>query len=98
MPKSAQRQGVAMAWGQSSWANGSTWARRFAGAASLMLVVLLAAPASWAALPQGNAVTYPAALLRNALPIQAPDLQDLQHRLEATSDDLRAKRWPALAS
>ena len=62
-----------------------------------MLVVLLAAPTAWAALPQGNAVTDPAALLRNALPIKAPDLQELQHRLEATSDDLRAKRWPALA-
>ena len=87
-----------MARGQSSWANGSTWARWFAGVASLMLVVLLAAPTAWAALPQGNAVTDPAALLRNALPIKAPDLQELQHRLEATSDDLRAKRWPALAS
>ncbi|MEY4800309.1 MAG: hypothetical protein RLZZ213_756 [Cyanobacteriota bacterium] len=87
-----------MARGQSSWANRSTWARWFAGVASLMLVVLLAAPTAWAALPQGNAVTDPAALLRNALPIKAPDLQELQHRLEATSDDLRAKRWPALAS
>jgi peptidylprolyl isomerase len=51
-----------------------------------------------AALPPGNAVTDPAALLRNALPIQQPDLQDLQHRLEATSDDLRAKRWAPLTS
>lgn len=51
-----------------------------------------------AALPQGNAVTDPAAILRNALPVDAPDLQDLQHRLEATSDDLRAKRWSALTS
>ena len=87
-----------MARGQFSWANGSTWERWFAGIASLMLVALLAAPTAWAALPQGNAVTDPAALLRNALPIKAPDLQMLQHRLEATSDDLRAKRWPALAS
>ena len=87
-----------MARGQSSWANYSTWVSWCARVACLMLVVLLAAPASWAALPQGNAVTDPAALLRNALPIQAPDLKDLQHRLEATSDDLRAKRWAALAS
>jgi peptidylprolyl isomerase len=68
----------------------------------LALVVLLglwgpvgAAPAH-AALPPGNAVKDPAAILRNALPIEAPDLQDLQHRLEGTSDDLRAKRWSAL--
>ncbi len=49
-----------------------------------------------AALPQGNAVTDPAAILRDALPVTAPDLQELQHRLEGTSDDLRAKRWSAL--
>jgi peptidylprolyl isomerase len=53
------------------------------------------APAQ-AALPPGNAVTDPAALLRDALPIEQPELQELQHRLEATSDDLRAKRWSAL--
>ena len=59
--------------------------------------ILPPAPAQ-AALPPGNAVTDPVALLRNALPIQQPDLQDLQHRLEATSDDLRAKRWTPLTS
>lgn len=53
---------------------------------------------AFAALPQGNAVKDPEAILRNALPISAPALQELQHRLEATSDDLRAKRWSALAS
>jgi len=63
---------------------------------ALALVALPAVPAR-AALPQGNAVTDPSALLRNALPIEQGDLQDLQHRLEATSDDLRAKRWSALA-
>ncbi|MEB3201054.1 MAG: peptidylprolyl isomerase [Synechococcaceae cyanobacterium] len=62
-----------------------------------LLMLPLGAPA-WAALPQGNAVTDPLALLRDALPIEQPDLQSLQHRLEATSDDLRAKRWSALAS
>jgi peptidylprolyl isomerase len=56
-----------------------------------------AAPAE-AALPPGNAVKDPTAILRNALPIDAPELQDLQHRLEGTSDDLRAKRWSALTS
>lgn len=62
-----------------------------------LLSLVLAAPAL-AALPQGNAVKDPAAILRNALPVEAPQLQDLQHRLEATSDDLRAKRWSSLAN
>lgn len=72
-------------------------------AAALMLCLLLSTgltplrPA-WAALPEGNAVKDPNAILRNALPIEAPDLQGLQRRLEATSDDLRAKRWSALVS
>ena len=68
-----------------------------AGLAAL-LVLLLVVPAGWAALPQGNAVSDPAALLRNALPIEQPELQQLQHRLEDTSGDLRAKRWNALAA
>ena len=46
----------------------------------------------------GNAVKDPTAILRNALPIDQPELQELQHRLESTSDDLRAKRWSALTS
>ena len=59
---------------------------------------LLGAPGTArAALPQGNAVKDPDAILRNALPVKATQLQDLQHRLEATSDDLRAKRWKPLA-
>jgi peptidylprolyl isomerase len=59
--------------------------------------LLGAAPAALAELPQGNAVKDPEAILRNALPIDAPQLQGLQHRLESTSDDLRAKRWKPLA-
>jgi peptidylprolyl isomerase len=51
-----------------------------------------------AALPQGNAVKDPDAILRNALPIEAPQLQNLQHLLEATSDELRAKRWNRLSA
>jgi peptidylprolyl isomerase len=62
----------------------------------VVMVLLLAASPGVAALPRGNAVTDPAALLRNALPIEQPGLQELQHRLEDTSDDLRAKRWSAL--
>lgn len=87
-----------MARRQSGWMHQSGWAPLWAALTSFLLLLMLVAPAAWAALPQGNAVTDPAALLRNALPIQAPDLQDLQHRLESTSDDLRAKRWPALNS
>jgi peptidylprolyl isomerase len=68
------------------------------GALTLALGLLLLAPAARAALPEGNAVKDPAAILRNALPVTAPQLQDLQHRLEDTSDDLRAKRWSALAN
>jgi peptidylprolyl isomerase len=63
----------------------------------VLLSLSLAGPAL-AALPQGNAVKDPAAILRNALPVDAPQLQDLQHRLESTSDDLRAKRWSSLAN
>lgn len=75
--------------------------RLTAGLLALLLVGftwLGGATAATAALPKGNAVTDPAALLRNALPIDQPALQNLQHRLEETSDDLRAKRWTALAT
>jgi peptidylprolyl isomerase len=75
--------------------------RRFTGlilALALSLgSLLLSPPAVLAELPQGNAVKDPEAILRNALPIKAQQLQELQHRLEATSDDLRAKRWKPLA-
>ena len=74
------------------------WLRRAAATLTLALTLLLIAPTARAALPQGNAVKDPAAILRNALPVDAPKLQDLQHRLEDTSDDLRAKRWSALAN
>jgi peptidylprolyl isomerase len=64
---------------------------------AILAIGLLGAPAHvLAALPPGNAVTDPAAILRDALPIEQNDLQEMQHRLESTSDDLRAKRWSAL--
>ncbi len=65
-------------------------------ALALILTLFLGASPSWAYLPQGNAVNDPTALLRNALPMQQSDLQMVQHRLEDTSDDLRAKRWSSL--
>ena len=37
-------------------------------------------------LPTGNAVKDPYAILRNALPIKQVELQELQHKLEETSD------------
>ena len=37
-------------------------------------------------LPTGNAVKDPNAILRNALPIKQVELQELQHKLEETSD------------
>ena len=64
----------------------------------LILGLLGASAPALAALPPGNAVKDPTAILRNALPIDQADLQELQHRLESTSDDLRAKRWTALTS
>ncbi|MFQ6539458.1 MULTISPECIES: peptidylprolyl isomerase [Aphanothece] len=64
---------------------------------ALLLALPLAVLPASAALPEGNAVKDPASILRNALPVDAPQLQDLQHRLEGTSNDLRAKRWTALA-
>jgi peptidylprolyl isomerase len=66
-------------------------------ALSISIGVLSNPAPALAVLPQGNAVKDPEAILRNALPINAPQLQELQHRLEATSDDLRAKRWKPLA-
>ena len=47
-------------------------------------------------LPTGNAVKDPSAILRNALPIRQVELQELQHKLEETSDLVRGGRWPAL--
>jgi len=50
----------------------------------------------FADLPNGNAVKDPNAILRNSLPIKQFELQDIQHRLEDTSDLVRGGRWPAL--
>ncbi|MCY4331250.1 MAG: peptidylprolyl isomerase [Cyanobacteria bacterium MAG CAR1_bin_15] len=61
----------------------------------LALLISLPQPAA-AALPAGNPVTDPGALLRNALPMDQRQLRDLQHTLEGSSTDLRAKRWSRL--
>ena len=86
MPKSRQH-----------WGSPLAHQRLNAVLAALISIALIsiAAPA-WAGLPQGNAVKDPAAILRDALPFDQDNIRELQHRLELTSDDLRAKRWSAL--
>ncbi len=51
-----------------------------------------AAPAR-AGLPPGNAVTDGAALLRYSLPIDNPEIREVQGNLEGLSQWLRSKRW-----
>lgn len=69
---------------------------------ALLLVALfssMATPASYAALPAGNAITDGKALLRYALPIDNKPVRQLQASLEDISNQLRAnKRWSAIAS
>ena len=51
----------------------------------------------FADLPNGNAVKDPNTILRNALPVKQVELQEIQHKLEETSNLIRGGRWPALA-
>jgi peptidylprolyl isomerase len=44
-------------------------------------------------LPPGNAITDGRALLRNSLPINSPEIRDVQASLEGLSEWLRSKRW-----
>ena len=63
----------------------------------IILQVFLIKPTQVLAdLPNGNAVKDPNAILRNALPIKQVELQEIQHKLENTSDLVRGGRWPAL--
>jgi peptidylprolyl isomerase len=51
------------------------------------------------ALPQGNAVTDPKAILRNSLPIDNPEVRTLQAAIEDISQQIRAnRRWGAIGS
>ncbi|KGG13367.1 MULTISPECIES: peptidylprolyl isomerase [Prochlorococcus] len=50
-----------------------------------------------AALPKGNRISDPYAILRNALPINQKDLREIQRTLEETSDLVRGGRWPAIS-
>ena len=56
----------------------------------------LAAPV-WAGHP-GQRREGPRGDPADALPFDQDDIRELQHRLELTSNDLRAKRWSASAS
>ena len=61
-----------------------------------LLVGFLFESPALAALPTGNRVKDPYAILRNALPIQQQDLRQLQITLEDTSDLIRGNRWPSI--
>jgi peptidylprolyl isomerase len=51
------------------------------------------------ALPQGNAITDPKAILRNSLPINNPEIRKLQTSIEDISQQIRAnRRWGAIGA
>ncbi len=50
-----------------------------------------------AGLPPGNAIKDPYEILRNSLPVEQPDIRDIQHTLEETNESLKGKRWPLLS-
>ena len=73
--------------------------RLWRGCWSLVLVLALLVPLpqpAAAALPAGDPITDPGALLRDGLPMEQRQLRDLQHTMEGSSTDLRAKRWSRL--
>lgn len=66
--------------------------------AAVCLMVGTGIPAAQA-LPQGNAITDPKALLRYALPIDNPEVRKLQASIEDISQQLRAnRRWGAVSA
>lgn len=70
------------------------------GVALLCVVVILVGfEPPVLALPQGNAIKDPKALLRYALPIENPEVRQLQDSLEDVAAQLRAnRRWGAVNS
>lgn len=65
---------------------------------ALMLLSGIVAAPVWA-LPQGNPIKDPKALLRYSLPIDNPSVRQLQQSLEDISTQLRAnRRWGAVTS
>jgi peptidylprolyl isomerase len=78
--------------------------RKFLAIVPLIIALLLIAlplvviPPAFA-LPQGNAVTDPKAILRNSLPIDNPEVRTLQAAIEDISQQIRAnRRWGAIGS
>ncbi len=84
------------------------WSRRLLRTVAIALLLIplsLTLSAAWwdfggsnepprkSQLAQGNAVTDPTAILRNALPIDNDSIRLLQARLEDISEGLRSKRW-----
>jgi peptidylprolyl isomerase len=66
-------------------------------AAIVAALILWATPAF--ALPQGNAITDPKAILRNSLPINNPEIRKLQTSIEDISQQIRAnRRWGAIGA
>lgn len=64
---------------------------------AVLTLMMTCAPAL--ALPQGNAVTDPKAILRNSLPITNPDIRKLQTSIEDISQQIRAnRRWGAIGA
>jgi peptidylprolyl isomerase len=64
------------------------------GLAALVAITLLGWTGTADALPQGNAIKDPKALLRNALPIDNPTVRSIQGSIEDIAYQLRAvRRW-----
>lgn len=64
-----------------------------------VIVLLIGFATPVYALPQGNAIKDPKALLRYALPIENPDIRQVQSSIEDISAQLRAnRRWGAVTS
>jgi peptidylprolyl isomerase len=75
------------------------FSRAIATVFALALVLTLGFQPAAQALPQGNAITDPKAILRYSLPIQNAEVRKLQGAIEDISQQLRAnRRWGAISS
>ncbi|MER3432927.1 MAG: peptidylprolyl isomerase [Leptolyngbya sp. ERB_1_1] len=73
--------------------------KRSVGALICVMSLLIGFAAPVLALPQGNAIKDPKALLRYALPIENPEIRQVQSSLEDIAVQLRAnRRWGAVNS
>ncbi len=89
-----------MIW-KKNWKDGSQSLYRLTIAAAMGLVLMLTLGFQNAAqaLPQGNAITDPKAILRYSLPINNAEVRKLQGAIEDISQQLRAnRRWSAINS